>query len=128
MQSSQVDYTLFFRTLSQNLLLDDNKIKDMFYDQDNFGNWYINYMQHFKKLSLSLKEQQKKMLRSNPKYILRNYMAQVAIEKSEHEQDYSEIDKLMTLLQYPFDEPPQMQHYAGLPPDWASTLSISCSS
>ena len=66
--------------------------------------------------------------RVNPKYILRNYMAEMAIRKAEEEKDYSEIDTLMTLLQSPYDEHSEYEHYAGHPPDWASQLSVSCSS
>ncbi len=68
----------------------------------------------------------------NPKYILRNYMAQIAIDKAtgrtSGEKDYSEIDNLFTLLQSPFDEQPEQSHFAGLPPEWANEISISCSS
>jgi uncharacterized protein YdiU (UPF0061 family) len=60
---------------------------------------------------------------ANPKYI-----AETAIRKAQDENDYSEIDKLMTLLQAPFDEHPQHEDYAGHPPHWASQLSVSCSS
>ena len=63
----------------------------------------------------------------NPKYVLRNYLAQVAIEKAQNK-DFSEITKLLTVLERPFDEQPGMEHYAALPPDWASHLEVSCSS
>ena len=68
------------------------------------------------------------MKQVNPKYILRNYMAEVAIRKAEDEKDYSEIDQLLSLLQTPFDEHPTLEHYAGFPPDWASDIAVSCSS
>jgi uncharacterized protein YdiU (UPF0061 family) len=64
----------------------------------------------------------------NPKYILRNYMAQTAIEKVQRDNDYSEIDRLMTVLKMPFDEHPEHAHYAEAPPAWAADLSVSCSS
>ena len=67
------------------------------------------------------------MLQTNPKYILRNYMAQAAIEKAE-QGDYSEVHLLLEVLQNPFKEHTQAGHYAGLPPDWAETISVSCSS
>ncbi len=67
------------------------------------------------------------MNRVNPKYILRNYLAQQAIDKAEAG-DYSEIETLHRLLQRPFDEHPELEHYAEAPPDWGKRLEISCSS
>lgn len=128
MQQSNVDYTIFFRRLSNNDSGRQSKLRDMFIDRNKFDQWMSNYMQHFEILSLNIEEQQTKMRTTNPKYILRNYIAQIAIQKAEREQDYTEIDKLMNVLQNPFDEHPEMEHYAGLPPDWASSVSVSCSS
>jgi uncharacterized protein YdiU (UPF0061 family) len=73
-------------------------------------------------------ERASKMKKINPKYILRNYMAEAAIRKAEDENDYSEIDRLFNLLQKPFDEQPENESYAGLPPEWAQEISVSCSS
>ena len=67
------------------------------------------------------------MLAINPKYVLRNYMAQTAIEKAQ-QGDYSEVELLLKVLQNPFDDHPQAEKYAGLPPDWAGGISVSCSS
>ena len=64
----------------------------------------------------------------NPKYILRNYMAEIAIRKAEQERDFSEIERLRQLLSQPFAEQPEHERYAGYPPEWAATLSVSCSS
>ena len=63
----------------------------------------------------------------NPKYILRNYLAQIAIDKAE-QGDYSEIDILLKLLQQPHAEHPEFERYANTPPDWGQHLEISCSS
>lgn len=67
------------------------------------------------------------MKATNPKFILRNYLAQQAIEKAE-QGDYSELDNLMTVLSAPYDEHPELDRYADLPPDWGKKLEISCSS
>lgn len=56
------------------------------------------------------------MKQVNPKYILRNYMAEAAIRKARDENDYAEVDTVMSLLQSPFDEHPEHEHYAGYPP------------
>jgi serine/tyrosine/threonine adenylyltransferase len=63
----------------------------------------------------------------NPKFVLRNYLAQIAIEKAQNK-DFSEIEKLLKVLEHPFEEQPENEHYAALPPDWASELEVSCSS
>jgi uncharacterized protein YdiU (UPF0061 family) len=63
----------------------------------------------------------------NPKYVLRNYLAQIAIEKAQNK-DFSEIATLLSVLEKPFDEQPEHAKYADLPPDWASELEVSCSS
>ena len=64
----------------------------------------------------------------NPHYILRNYLAQNAIEKAEQSRDYSEIENLQALLKDPFTERPGMEAYAEEPPEWKQRLAISCSS
>jgi uncharacterized protein YdiU (UPF0061 family) len=63
----------------------------------------------------------------NPKYVLRNYLAQVAIDKAS-KKDFSEVAKLLAVLENPYDEQPDNEAYAALPPDWASHLEVSCSS
>jgi uncharacterized protein YdiU (UPF0061 family) len=68
------------------------------------------------------------MDRVNPKYVLRNYLAETAIRKAADERDYSEIERLMLVLARPYDEQPAMQAYAEPAPQWASALSVSCSS
>jgi uncharacterized protein YdiU (UPF0061 family) len=60
--------------------------------------------------------------------VLRNYLAETAIRKAADERDYSEIDRLMRLLAQPYDEQATMQSYAEPAPQWASALSVSCSS
>ena len=59
--------------------------------------------------------------------MLRNYLAQIAIEKAQNK-DFSEVGKLLAVLEKPFDEQPENEQYADLPPDWASELEVSCSS
>lgn len=55
-------------------------------------------------------------------------MADIAIQKATGDQGYRKIDKLLTLLQHPFDEQPDMSEYASQPPDWAGKIQVSCSS
>jgi uncharacterized protein YdiU (UPF0061 family) len=67
------------------------------------------------------------MLRTNPKFVLRNHLAETAIQMA-RQGDFSEIERLQHLLQSPFDEHPGMDRYADFAPDWAGELEISCSS
>jgi uncharacterized protein YdiU (UPF0061 family) len=67
------------------------------------------------------------MLATNPLYILRNHLAQQSIEAAQ-QGDSTPISSLMKLLANPYVAQPGMQAYAALPPAWASTLEVSCSS
>jgi uncharacterized protein YdiU (UPF0061 family) len=126
---NQVDHTIFFRGLCS---FDEEgsltKLSDLFINRDAFPPWANKYRQRLSLEQQGPAERKQTMLKTNPKYILRNYMAEVAIRKAEDEGDYSEIDRLLTLLQSPFDEHPDCEHYAKHPPIWSKTLSVSCSS
>ena len=67
------------------------------------------------------------MLRTNPKFVLRNHLVETAIKKA-RTKDFSGVATLLTLLETPFDEHPGYDAYADFPPAWASSLEISCSS
>lgn len=126
--SNHVDYTLFFRQLSQPQGDDNNACRDLFIDRTSFDQWYLQYQLRLKKENHAPEKRSELMRQVNPKYILRNYMAEIAIRKAQDEQDYSEIDKLMTILRKPFDEHMEFEHYAGHPPAWAQRIEVSCSS
>jgi uncharacterized protein YdiU (UPF0061 family) len=67
------------------------------------------------------------MLKTNPKYVLRNHLGELAI-RAARQMDFSQVQALQTVLESPFDEHPGFDDLAGLPPDWASSIAISCSS
>jgi uncharacterized protein YdiU (UPF0061 family) len=126
MYENSVDYSLFFRKLCS-FSEDRDGARNMFLDRSAFDDWADSYSARFTKQNLDISSIQRSMLNTNPKYILRNYMAQNAIEKA-IQGDYSEVDFLLEILQKPYEEHPQAEHYAGLPPDWADQISVSCSS
>ena len=68
------------------------------------------------------------MNKVNPKFILRNYLAQDAIVLATEKRDFSEIDRLLALLRHPYAEQPGMEHYAAPPPDGSKHVVVSCSS
>ncbi len=131
MQLSQTDFTRVFRALcnvESNSDQSDTRLRDMFVDREGFDHWLSDYRAALKQHARADAERQSEMKLVNPKYVLRNYLAQAAIEKAEQEKDYSEIDNLMQVLQKPFDEWPQFEHYAAQPPQWAGQIEVSCSS
>ena len=131
MQNDRIDYTILFRRLcdfDSSARNNNQAIRDIFMQREHFDNWAKEYQQRLLKESNTDEQRAIKMKQVNPKYILRNYMAEIAIRKAEEEQDYSEIDRLFKLLQQPFDEQPENEIYAGFPPEWAQDISVSCSS
>jgi serine/tyrosine/threonine adenylyltransferase len=130
MQNNHVDFTLFFRHLGNLPVAGDvaqPALRDLFIDRQAFDSWVKQYRIRLSQENSCDAERKLAMHAVNPKYILRNYLAQTAIEKAQHH-DFSEIEKLLNILEKPFDEQPEHEKYAELPPDWASHLEVSCSS
>ena len=131
MQASQLDFTNMFRSLSQ-FKSDPKKnnamLRDQLVDRAKFDHWSDLYRARLADESNSDAERKECMNRVNPKYILRNYLAQAAISKAEKERDFSEVDRLLVLLAHPFDEQPEMESYAAPAPEWARHIEVSCSS
>lgn len=131
MQISQTDFTHLFRSLCDVERDSDEAVsalRDMFFERDEFDHWLTDYRAALKQHASADAERQSRMKQVNPKYVLRNYLAQTAIEKATQEKDYNEVDTLMQILHNPFDEWPEFEHYAALPPQWASEIEVSCSS
>ena len=129
LEANHVDYTLFFRNLSQQLSAQDKtKCRDLFIDVESFEQWFSLYQQRLNIENVLPETRSQHMKQLNPKFILRNYMAEAAIRKAQDENDYSEIDTLMKILSSPFEEHNEFAHYAGHPPEWAQQIEVSCSS
>lgn len=111
------DYTNSLRSLSSIEILSNDKA---------YEKWLKSYQSRI--------EQDKNVQRPelmnqvNPKFILRNYLAEVAIRQAEDNKDYGEINKLFDLLTKPFDEHSGSESYINEAPDWAQNLEVSCSS
>ncbi|HKN88113.1 MAG TPA: YdiU family protein [Nitrospiraceae bacterium] len=131
MQNSRVDYTIFFRALSGFQTApgaENHTLRDYCLDRAAFNSWARRYGERLKSERSQDAERRDRMNRVNPKYVLRNYLAQQAIALATEKKDYSEIDRLLTLLRDPFREQPTMESYAVPPPNWGKHISVSCSS
>jgi serine/tyrosine/threonine adenylyltransferase len=122
----KVDYTLFWRNLSEVMNgKSPDLARDMFIDRASFDAWMLQYSELNNKQIRRLEPYL--MLKINPKYVLRNYLGEQAIAKAKLK-DFNEVETLLKLLQAPYDEHPDRERFAALPPDWAADIEISCSS
>ncbi|GLR15265.1 UPF0061 protein [Chitinimonas prasina] len=130
MQASRSDWTLFWRQLSRFDSSPDAlnpAVRDMVLDREAFDGWAQDYKTRLAREASVDAARHTAMLATNPKYVLRNHLAEQAIRQAQAGDD-SEITRLQQLLAQPFDEQPAFEAYASLPPDWAKQLSVSCSS
>jgi uncharacterized protein YdiU (UPF0061 family) len=130
MHKNRADFTATFRrlsTMSKHDASSDGSVRDMFIDRDAFDRWAADYRARLAADPRDDAARREAMNRVNPKYVLRNHLAETAIRRAK-EKDFSEVERLLTVLRRPFDEQPEFEAYAALPPDWAGTLSVSCSS
>ncbi|MGB5453397.1 MAG: protein adenylyltransferase SelO family protein, partial [Sedimenticolaceae bacterium] len=102
-------------------------LRDRFIDRAGFDAWVSDYRTRLRAENSDDARRRAAMQAVNPRYVLRNYLVQRAIEQAE-QGDYAEIDRLLVLLSRPFDDQPGMQAYASEPPDRGRHLEVSCSS
>ncbi|MGI4982712.1 MAG: protein adenylyltransferase SelO [Janthinobacterium lividum] len=101
--------------------------RDLFLDRPGFDAWLADYRVRLAVEGRDDATRRAAMNRVNPCYVLRNHLAEVAIRAAQ-EKDFSETRRLLDVLRHPFDEQPEHAAYAALPPDWATSLEVSCSS
>ena len=122
----RVDYTIFWRRLSRHVAGEPAEtVRDLFLQRDAFDAWLAQYTARLGPQGRDAAAEL--MLRTNPKYVLRNHLGELAIRQAKLK-DYSAVEDLLALVQAPFDEHPGHEDKAGFPPDWASHIEISCSS
>jgi protein adenylyltransferase len=145
----ETDMTLFFRLLAT-LPIDSAAdagddgaliapLRRAFYSDDalapahltRLADWMRRYVARVRQDAVPCPERSERMNRANPKYVLRNYLAQQAIEALERG-DASVMERLMTVLQRPYDEQPEHDALAERRPEWArhkpGCSALSCSS
>ncbi|MCY1493584.1 hypothetical protein D9M68_274230 [compost metagenome] len=128
MQGSAIDYPQFFRRLGEDAPdVALQALRDDFVDLAGFDAWASDYRARVERDGGSQDARRARMHAVNPKYVLRNYLAQQVIEAAE-QGDYAPVRELHAVLARPFDEQPGMQRYAERPPEWGKHLEISCSS
>ncbi|THD53989.1 YdiU family protein [Enterobacteriaceae bacterium ML5] len=128
MEKEGRDFTQTFRLLSQvEQQQATSPLRDAFIDRAAFDSWYQSYRQRLQEEGVDDATRQQAMKLSNPRIILRNYLAQQAIELAEVD-DISALTALHQALQDPYGDDPQYDHLTVLPPDWGKHLEISCSS
>lgn len=131
MREEKTDYTTFFRRLggfSTNNSNGDNNFSPLFDGGSLFKEWADRYRMRLRSENSMDVERKREMDTVNPKYVLRNYIAERAIRKAVDEDDYSEIERVRLLLKNPFAEQPELESYTEHAPAWARDLIISCSS
>ncbi|MNQ43549.1 hypothetical protein D3C85_572810 [compost metagenome] len=128
MQNSAVDYSNFFRELGASA--PDQalaRLREDFIDLKGFDAWACDYRARSARDGADQEQRRTRMHAANPKYILRNYLAQQVIDAAE-QGDYGPVRELHAVLSRPFDEQPGFERYAQRPPEWGKHLEISCSS
>lgn len=131
LQAGHVDYTNFFRALGefQSGAEAENKLlRGFFNDRETFDRWAAQYRERLRAEGSIDAKRRAVMNQVNPKYVLRSYLAQIAIDLATSQRDFSEIDRLLSLLRTPYAERPEMEKYASPPPDWGQHIAVSCSS
>ena len=130
MHDSKVDFTYFFRQLAKVQQSHDSQsisLRNHFIDQKTIDQWFSDYIKRLKLEYSTDTERQKAMNLVNPKFILRNHLAQVAIDKAK-QHDFSEIEILLKILSKPYDEQVEYDAYAMPPPPDIDRVEVSCSS
>jgi len=115
---------VFWRRLCD-FRLQREAVRDLFIDRAAFDAWARRYEVRCADLDPQLQRQAMRSV--NPRYVLRNYLAEQAIAQAK-QGDFEPVKQLRAVLQAPYDDHAAHQAWADLPPDWASSIEISCSS
>jgi uncharacterized protein YdiU (UPF0061 family) len=126
LQDAYVDYTNFFRTLSR---YDGERMPlyDIAMNPVVIHNWLELYDARLAKETRTQQERQEAMLKTNPKYVLKNYMLQEAIDLAQ-KGDFSRVETLLYIATHPYDELQEFEHFAKETPEEYKNVCLSCSS
>jgi serine/tyrosine/threonine adenylyltransferase len=130
LQGNAVDYPKFFRALSSFASesgAPHAEASQLFRYPEAFEYWSADYRTRLAHEGAGEAERQAGMRAANPRYVLRNWLAQRAIDRAQ-QKDFSEVDGLLNLLRRPFDDQPGFEEYAGPAPADFIVPGVSCSS
>ena len=127
MDANQADFTLTWRRLADAIQGQRSGFEDLFIDRPAAGAWLDRLLSRHGRQGRSTADTAAAMNGVNPLYVLRNHLAEQAIRAAKAG-DASEIDTLIKLLRNPYVAQDGYERYAGLPPDWAGGIEVSCSS
>ncbi|XP_077931385.1 protein nucleotidyltransferase YdiU-like isoform X2 [Halichoerus grypus] len=138
MEKTEADFTMTFRQLSEitQSQLEELNIPQQFWalkmisEHKLFPAWVSQYLLRLKSnMNDSDSERRKRMTTVNPRYVLKNWMAESAVRKAERN-DFSEVCLLQHVLQHPFQKHSAAEKagYSSPTPSWAKDLRVSCSS
>ncbi|MES3014435.1 MAG: YdiU family protein [Pseudomonadota bacterium] len=125
--SERTDFTIAWRRLGGFTAADPSPVRDLFIDRAAFDAWASRYAARLAAEGSVDAERAIRMRRVNPKYVLRNHLGENAIRAAQSG-DFGETERLLKVLERPYDEQPEHAAYADFPPDWAQHLEVSCSS
>ena len=130
MAGERVDHTIAFRALAafdRGSGATPSAFRDHFIARPEADAWGARYLSRIESETRSDADRRAAMNRANPKFVLRNHLAQRAIDQA-IAGDFGEVRALHEVLRRPYDEQPGQAAYAALPPDWARHIEVSCSS
>ncbi len=130
MAQDRADFTIAFRRLAgfdSAVGAANPAVRDLFIERAAFDAWATRYGERLRAEASLDAGRAARMNRVNPKFVLRKHLAETAIERA-RAGDFAEVQRLLKVLQHPFDEQPESEADAGFPPAWAQQLEISCSS
>ena len=130
MAEDRADFTITFRRLAgfDSVAGAPNTAqRDLFMNREAFDAWAARYAERLRSEGSVDAERASRMNRVNPKFVLRNHLAEVAIRQAQAG-DFTETQRLLQVLERPYDEQPEASAYADFPPDWAQQIEVSCSS
>ena len=146
LQLVETDMTIFYRKLAElnpTEAMDDDSLiaplSEAYYQPEKLteqdkrftADWLRTYLQRAVQSGFSKEQRRQQMNAVNPRYVLRNYLAQMAIDKAETG-DFSLVNELLEVLRRPYEEQPGYEKYAEKRPEWARHRAgcsmLSCSS
>lgn len=128
--AQRLDLTRFFYLLSELEEGDEaglTRLASLAKDSEHLAHWLEVYQQRLAKEVASTPIRQAQMKAVNPRYILRNYMAEEVIREA-HAGDYKPLNELVGLLREPGTIHQDLDRYHSEPPEWAAAICLTCSS